>query len=217
MVASLSDSIVFAAFERGHDDIEAYVQPINSWPEFLSFVTDMAASEKFKMMAIDTINAAWTMYRRSYLDGKGATFEGDVAHGRAWTEMKHGFSDAFFQLQKHGKGLIFIAHQTEEPLGDSGKIIIRPNYPKDKENLIKGTISSMVDCIWWMGSKMIPDPASGLVNNTRIIRCAGDEMYECGGRFPMPDEVELINGDPAKSAKKLLAEYMKFNKEEVKA
>lgn len=215
LVAALSDDIVFAAFERGHDDIQAYVQDIATWPQFEEFTKEVAASAKFKMMCIDTLDAAYIVFRQHFLTTKNIAHENDMPYGRGQAEMRTMFRDAFFNLQKSGKGFILIAHQAEELLGDTGKVIIRPNYPRDKENTIKNTISGMVDAIWWMSEKAVPDPKTGSVSNQRIIRCAGDMLVEAGTRFPMPDEVELVTGDVKASAAKLLVTYQKYNKAEV--
>jgi hypothetical protein len=213
LVAALSDKIVFAAFERGHDDVSAYVENIESWPRFLEFTKEVAKSDKFSMMCVDTLDAAYITFHQWYLTSKGVAYEGDLPYGRGFSDLRRQFRDAFFNLQSSGKGFILIGHQCEELLGDSGRVIIRPNYPRDKKNTIKGTIEGMVDAIWYMTDKDIAVPDAGEVVSQRIIRCAGDKMTECGTRFPMPKEVVLVNDDVEASAKALIAEYRRFNKE----
>ena len=213
MVAALSDSIVFAAFERGHDDVSAYVENIKDWPRFLEFTKEVAASPKFSMMCVDTVDACYIMFRQWYLKLKGVEYEGDLGYGRGFSDLRHMFRDAFHNLQNSDKGFILIGHETVIDIGDSGKAKISPTYPYDKEGIIKKTIEGMPDAIWHMTDKDVADPTTGGIINQRIVRCAKKKGYVCGTRFPMPKEVILVEGDPKASAKKLLAEYKKYNSE----
>lgn len=211
IVAGLGDEILFLAFERGHDDVNVHLVEINKWADFENAIKELKGNQKFKMVCIDTLDSAFVMYRQHFLNKAGKESEYDFSRrGEGWLGLRRGFRDAFFNLQLLGRGYIIIAHQREDERSE-GNVVVRPNYPMDKANEMRGVIEGVVDAIWYMNSKTMAD-GDGDPVKTRIIYTGGDTPgIECGCRFPMSPEIVLVPNDPAASARKLLDDYRAHN------
>jgi hypothetical protein len=212
-IGDLVGDIMFFAFERGHDDIEGFVQPIDEWPQFVSTIEELSKSDKFKMICIDTLDSAFISYSQWFLQSKGIEYEGDLPY-RGWDESRKGFRNAMFSLQHLNRGYIIIAHPREDSIGsgDDAAVVTRPNFPYDKKNMIKSAIEGIADAIWYMGVKTVVGEGNKPIP-TKTLFCAHGSKpgFDTGTRFPMPDTLVLVNDDPAASARRVVNAYNKHN------
>jgi len=212
-IGNIEGDVLFLAFERGHDDIEGYVENIDEWPQFQAKMAELKASDKFKMFAIDTLDSAYIVYHQWFLKDKGIAYEGDTAQrGRGWIELRRGFMNEMFNLQHLNRGYFIISHAREDSLspdGDSDKTVIRANYPKDAQDAVKMAIEGTVDAIWYLGSSTVVKDKKP--ERVKTLFCNDLPGYEIGTRFNMPDKLALINDDPAASAARIVNAYKKLN------
>jgi len=206
------------AFERGHDDLPEGVDvvEINHWSELALELTKIKTDPKATMFAIDTLDSAYKMFQKDFLKARGLEYEGDdKMQGRAWVMSRREFSHAMNDLQFVGKGYFLISHEKiDVTMNKKGEVVnttIRANYPIDSQLEIKGSTVGIADAIWWIGwQNMVVE---GRPARRRVIRTTPDDEYELGGRFTMPDVIELIEGDPIASFKKVNKIYQNGGKE----
>lgn len=210
LVANLSDSILFAAFEKRHADVQADVCQITEWDQFTALLEDKQTLSQYKMLALDTVDLAYIMYRQYFLKKSGYESEYDFPkRGEGWLGLRRGFRDVLFSLQRLSIGYFMIMHVSESET-DTGKIITRPNYPYDNANEIRSVIEANVDAVWYMGATSVikdGEPVTG-----REIRTEDNGTIEAGTGFKMPETISLPPDDIASSARKVIKAYQSMNK-----
>lgn len=211
LVAALPFDVLFLATERGHGKVEAYVKELETWDDFKAACVELKTHTRFPMVAVDTIDALWYMFLKSFLAKHNVAYEcdGALGYGKGFKMMVREFVQEFYTMQNIGKGFVLIAHETNWTDVDAlGNDIAYhgPNLPQDKDSMIRDTICGLCDYIFYLtiGTATVN---GNPVPNTRMIRTAKTDRYLAGGRSPLVDPIVLENGDPALSAKRIVNAY----------
>ena len=115
LAAGYPDAL-FLATEPGCQALEAYVNPIRSWDEFLKASEEIAAGRHgFKTVIIDTVDLLWKFCHEYMLAKLGQEVEKDD-FGRTSTRIKNEFHRELARLAGMSYGLVLVSHSTEREI-----------------------------------------------------------------------------------------------------
>ncbi|MCP4527491.1 MAG: AAA family ATPase [Aestuariibacter sp.] len=208
LVAAMPFDTLFIATEKGHSKVSAFVAQIETWADFQDVVTQLVSDTKFKMVCVDTIDMLWYLHLEHFKKAHNIDWEGDLKWGKGHALLVRGFVNEFQKLQLSNKGFFLLAHTAS---GNGDASMVEPNLPYDKNHQIRDAICGLCDYIWYL--RMESTVVKGQVEQRRTLRTAPSEDYVAGARWPLPDPIPFINGDPAKSAQRIINAYMKSAEE----
>lgn len=157
----------------------AYAQIMQSWGDVRTIARlakDPRFKERYKALAIDTIDVAASLCEKWVCSQNGVEKLGDIAWGGGWTQLKKEIETTFRDLALQGYAILFIGHDKE-------KTITRPDgteYTKivpTVSDSVNNIIKNMADIIgygcmdWRTGERVM------------YLR-SNDGTIDCGTRFP---------------------------------
>lgn len=111
------DEVLFIATEKRHKVLTgAYVQYISTWGEYLTVIAGLQnpkVKEKFKVVAIDTVENLYEMLEASILSKYKKKEFGKVEWGKDWTDLKKEWKKGLQLIEKSGYTPCFISHATQ--------------------------------------------------------------------------------------------------------
>ena len=204
LASHLHPEALIIAAEEGYRKLNAFVQPIKNWGEYIETVNALKSNkDKFPVVVIDTITVLYDMYVKHFCGKNSVDHENDAfgGYGKGVAILLRGFIDNFREINKElGRGYILIAHA--QFIDDDGKQLTRPLLPQDKNDKIREAIEAEVDYIWYL-NKGVVDGKTGV----RQLHTQQGTKFIAGGRGEMASPIGLINGDPAKSAIRIKNAY----------
>tara|TARA_Y100000593_G_scaffold86609_1_gene165671 strand:- start:17319 stop:18728 length:1410 start_codon:yes stop_codon:yes gene_type:complete len=182
---SKMDNVLIIATEAGHKHIEAYVQPVSSWMEFLQTAKALTTEEhQFKGVAIDTVDNLVQLCRAHVLDEinrglpsseKQVKDESDLGFGKGYKLVQREFSRVLDKLTLM-MGVWFISHTAEKEIENYlGKRHTKrvPSLPNKQREYITG----LSDCILFAD---LEQEEGGRFS--RVLRCQNSNDWEAGDR-----------------------------------
>lgn len=157
----------------------AYAQIIQSWNDIKS-IAKLAKNERFKerykAIAIDTIDQAYTLCEKWVCSQNGVNKINEIPYGGGWTQIRKELNNVFGGLTLLGYAVLFISHDTE-------KTFTRPNGTE---------YTRIVPTMPEKSSRIIEDMSDIIVygytdwqTNERIMVLRDDDgTINCGSRFP---------------------------------
>ena len=139
LCAQIPDAL-FLATEPGHNHVNAFVQPIKNWEDFLGACAEIAKTKHpFKVIIIDTVSNLFRFCTDHVLNQHGIQHESDLGYGKGYALVRNEFSRAINKLSMLPVGLWMLAHSTEKEFetrtGKRTKMV--PNLPdKVSQNLL---------------------------------------------------------------------------------
>lgn len=132
LCAQIPDAL-FLATEAGHNHIEAFVQPIKNWEDFLQACAEIAKMKHpFKVIVVDTVANLFRFCTDHVLAQHNIQHESDLGYGKGYALVRNEFSRALNKMSMLPVGLWLIAHSTEKEIetrtGKRTRII--PNLPE---------------------------------------------------------------------------------------
>jgi hypothetical protein len=198
--------------------IEAYVQPVHGWVDFLQAGADLKAeSHAFHTVQVDTVDvlarmcadhaitnlaggAAATSGRN---EGKRFVHASDFDYGKGWDAVLSEFQLRVAKLATLVPNIVFISHADETTIKDRAgeRTVIRPDV---KPKGVRAWLEGFVDHILYMEVVTTPEGKS------RVIRTQPSDAYQAGGRTPaglsLPDP--LVLGDSPQEGGRVLREAL---------
>lgn len=112
-------ALILAA-EKGYNALSgAYVQDINKWSDFKAVIRELKrpeVKEKFKVVAIDTVDILAGHCEKYILSNNGVDTLGAIPWGGGWTQLKKELESSFREITMMGYSLLFISHSKEKTL-----------------------------------------------------------------------------------------------------
>jgi hypothetical protein len=182
--------------------VSAYVEPVKEWKEFWELWLDAQKSD-FQIIAIDSLTMLWRLWYDYFITTNGIKHESDIKF-TGYDKFYGGFANTMIRLQDTQKGLVIVAHEEQRDINDAVKMW--PWMPRTKNiDKVSGAITQITDMNLYMkyGKQLV----GGKMVNSRVIKCVGTDEYLAGSRWNLPDEIQLIEGNPTKSAQALIDAY----------
>ena len=95
LASHLSENALFLATEKGQSKAAAYIQPCETWLDFMAATKEVKASDKFSFIVVDTIDALWYKYLAYFCETNNIDYEGDLKWGKGHALMVRGFINQF--------------------------------------------------------------------------------------------------------------------------
>lgn len=172
---SKMDNVLIVATEAGHKHIEAYVQPVSSWLEFLQTAKSLTTEKhQFKGIAIDTVDNLVGLCRRHVLAENKIAHESDLAFGKGYALIQQEFSRVLDKLTL-SMGVWFISHTIEKDIENYlGKKHTKrvPSLPNKQRDYVVG----ISDCV------LFADIEQEEGKFKRVLRCQNSNDWEAGDR-----------------------------------
>lgn len=184
---------IIAAFEKGYNAIKGvYAQILDSWENFQTMVNQLVTGKsrhKFRFIAMDTVDEAWTMVVDYVLRTETIRRNPDtpytnltqIGRGDGWNIARIEFKKQVLRLQKAGFGIFFISHDKDKKkeLQNGDKY----DYTQMALNEgIREVIKNMADFIIYLSLEARQD-ASGNMVEDRIAYLRGEGSIEAKCRF----------------------------------
>jgi len=181
------DHTLFIATEPGLGGLEVFQARCGSWATFRSIGAQLAEGEhEFHTVVIDTIDELAKMCT-DYVMGKlGISHPSDAAYGKGWAAVSDEFRLRVAKISSLGLGVWFVSHAQDREIQTRVGSLTRtvPTLTGKMYEFISGFVDYIL-------LAEVHTTEAGLV---RQLRTMPTENYEAGGRFPLPDPLEL---DPA--------------------
>lgn len=133
MCAEIPDSLILAT-EAGHNHVEAFVQPIKNWEEFLAACAEIAKMKhSFKVVVIDTVANLFRFCTDHVLAAHNIQHESDLGYGKGYALVRNEFTRAINKMSMLPVGLWMVAHSTEKEIETrtgTKRTRIVPNLPE---------------------------------------------------------------------------------------
>ena len=145
-LAAQMDKILLLAFEPGYHAIPGVIaMDITSWGEMKQVYRELKkpeVHEKFKSIAIDTIDIAADRCKKYILSQNGIDDLGELGYGKGWTKFKDEFNEVFRGLTQLGYSVLFIGHDKEATVkaadGKTDITVVRPALSTSTKTVIAG-------------------------------------------------------------------------------
>ena len=156
----------------------AYAQVVQSWSDIKSIVRllkDNKLKEKYKAIAVDTIDIAASLCEKYVCSQNGVDKLGAIPYGGGWTLYKKELEETFRTIALQGYAVLFISHDKEKQItrqdgSEYTKIV--PTVIDTVNNIIKNM--SDIICYGYQ--------AAGTEDRYMILR--SDGSIDAGTRFP---------------------------------
>lgn len=146
-LASMYEDALFLMCEPGGKSLEIYQIPINNWSEILEVLKLLKENPgKFKTIVIDTVDLAFHYCQDYVCKSLAISHPSEEDYGKGWAAVKDEFSRVMTEIQKIGRGVLFISHAEEKEIRRrSGEVSdrIQPTLSKQGRRVLE----PMVD-IW---------------------------------------------------------------------
>lgn len=181
---------LFLAFEPGHDHLDVYQVPIQSWEEMYDVYEELAKGEhQFDTIICDTVD---NMYQRcsEYICKKfGINHESDLGYGKGYALVNNEFQRMLTRLAFLPQGLYLISHcETKEIETRQGKVNrVVATLPAKARRFVLG----LVDIILYCDLEVTKDEEGKSVYK-RVLRTKPNLHYDAGDRTgKLPDPLEF--------------------------
>ncbi|NMW84723.1 AAA family ATPase [Peptoniphilus sp. AGMB00490] len=206
------DEPLFLAWEQGQNALEAYVQDMYTWKDFLEFVKELKKIHKegkttpFKNVIVDTVDIMRTKCEEYVCRMNGWDSPADGNYGAGWAAITREFEKRIGEVRACGLKVHFIAH-------DKVQRIERKDMAYDKITLQLGStaineVIKKVDFILYF-DKEYEKNNDGDTIAKRVVRFHGGENYEAKTRISgFPEFIYAGNSakETAQLVKKLFEE-----------
>lgn len=206
------DEPLFLAWEQGQNALEAYVQDMFTWKDFLEFIKELKKIQKegkttpFKNVIVDTVDIMRTKCEEYVCRVNGWDSPSDGDYGAGWAAVTREFEKRIGEVRACGLKVHFIAH-------DKVQRIERKDMTYDKITLQLGStaineVIKKVDFILYFDKDYQKDEDGNVVAK-RVIRFHGGENYEAKTRIAGFPEFIYAGNSPKETAqlvKKLFEE-----------
>lgn len=212
------DTTLFLATEPGQGALEAFVQPIRDWTDFL-IALDALKSEQhnYRLVVVDTVDelvrmcADHVVRALSGPNVKATDFvhASDHEYGKGWDAVAQEFRLRVGALCHAVPGVILIAHQDEGVVKQRNGLEVSKIKPKIGMKGVRTWLLGYVDYIF---AAQIIQTADG---DQRILQLKPTETVEAGARIPDELQGKLPDAIPLKAAS-LIATFQNLNKQSIK-
>ena len=176
---------IFLATEAGHNHVEAFVQPIHDWDEFLTACAEIANGEHaFNCVIIDTVSNLFQFCSEAVCAKNKIRHESDLGYGKGHALVRNEFTRAITKLSMLGLGLVMIAHSNEIKIetrtGKRTRLV--PNLPEK----IRQYLTGMADIIGYCCMEPVSDGSDGS-RLQRVMHTKPSPDFDAGdrtGRLP---------------------------------
>lgn len=111
------DHTILLATEPGYGGIEAFVNPIGSWKDFLDTGSDLAnETHEFKVAVVDTIDQLSRQCQDHVMKEAGIAHPSDLEYGKGWGMVGDEFKLRIGRLCSLGMAVIFISHEKDSEI-----------------------------------------------------------------------------------------------------
>jgi hypothetical protein len=195
------------ATEPGTGGLEAYVQEVRTWEEFLNVGAELAKGKhRFKQIVVDTADALQTMCQDHAIatlnktEGTTFTYPGDFAYGKGWDAVSKEWRrlSRFAQL---GYGVMFTSHsKAEEIERPVGKVT---RYSPTLSGASLKWLAGFCEFVFYLEVVNIGG------KDVRVLRSNKSPLHVAKGRVqrPMPDPLVIEAANPLDSGR-ILREAM---------
>ena len=147
-LASKAEKCLILATEIGYKALPGVMaQPINSWSDFLIAVSQLRkpeAKEKFKTIAIDTLDELVFLATEHVLQKNGVSDLSEIPYGKGYNELEDVLRKPFRQIVEN-YGLILLAHDTSKQDEDDKEIKYATlNFNKKVKRVVTGLMDLLV-------------------------------------------------------------------------
>jgi hypothetical protein len=185
-----ADHTLLLATEPGTGGIEAYVQPIRSWEEFLATGSALANDKHdFHTVAVDTADELFRFCQEHVMAQHHIAHPSDLEWGKGWQLLSDEFRLRVGRLCNLGLGVIFTSHSKDEEVKQRVGSITRsvPTIAGQGGKFLMG----FVDYILFATSEHTED------GEVRMLRTSPSENWIAKARIELPDPILLPKDDPA--------------------
>lgn len=110
------DHTILIATEPGYGGIEAFVNPVNEWAEFLQVVQELREeTHPFKVAVVDTVDELQVMCQRHVMQAAGIEHPSDLEWGKGWDLLSREWRRVA-AICNLGMGVYFVSHKKEETI-----------------------------------------------------------------------------------------------------
>lgn len=173
---------------------------IDSW-EKLMVITDELVNnrqkyEKYKFIALDFIDAIWTMCVIAVCEKLGVPHQTDAAYGKGSDTIDNYFKKWATTIVASDYTILFVSHVVQKDVITSGSTVTKTicSLPVRARNIL----FPLVNVIGCMEYKTVQVPQNGKIAlvKKRVIRFEGNEYVEAGDRDGvLPTEI-ILSRDP---------------------
>lgn len=157
----------------------AYAQIMQSWGDVRTIARlakDPKFKERYKAIAVDTIDVAATLCEKWVCSQHGVEKLGDIPWGQGYTLLKKEIETIFRELALQGYSILFISHDKEKtitrPDGTEYTKIV-PTISDSVNNIIKNMADIIgYGCVDWRTGERV------------MYLRSNDGTIDCGTRFP---------------------------------
>jgi len=191
--ASLFSGVYFVRTEPGLRSLKVRATQIRHWPDFQAFVRRMEAKRKeldtVTIFCIDTITNLSKFCMHWVCGREGISHPSDQDWGKGWEAFADEFSHWILRLVELGKGVLFIAHESQtEVISRKMKVTkSSPDMPKTTYRII----NNLVDIILWMNYISVSKQLEEL-GEVRCFYTKPTETRDAGDRTRrLPDVIKF--------------------------
>lgn len=208
LAAELREQTLFLATEPGLSAIDAYVEHIHSWPEFLAKAKELSEGKhNFETVVIDTVDELARMCAEHVIEGLAMTADmdtskfihtNDFGYGKGADAVAQEFRLKVSKLCNLPFSVIFISHTKEVIVKDRTGLETTKRTPDAGQRKQRDWLLGYVDLIAF--AEIVDTPEG----NVRQLRFWGDTTTESGGRVERdrrqylpqtcPLDAEAVNG-----------------------
>ena len=151
-LASLFPDVYFIRTEPGLRSLKVRATQIRHWPDFQAFVRRMETKSRelatVKTFCVDTITNLSKFCMHWVCGREGISHPSDQDWGKGWEAFADEFSHWILRLVELGKGVIFIAHESQTEVVSRKMKVTKssPDMPKTTYRIV----NNLVDIILWM-------------------------------------------------------------------
>lgn len=197
LAANLADDVLILACEPGTGGLSTYTVEIGSWEKFREVGAELAESDRFSIVAVDTVDELYRMCSDAVCDKLGIDYPGDAEYGKGWAAVRDEFRLRVGKLASLGRGVWFISHAHEVEI--KSRIGTRDKTVPTLNSRALSFLHGFCDLILLAQSESTED------GEKRLIRTAATENYEAGGRItltdPLPLDAAALRKDIERAAK----------------
>lgn len=125
-IASEFPDALFVGFEPGTKSLSVFRTDIDRWEDMNTLAKELRKSDRFQTVIIDTIDLAYVMCEDWVCKTNGWETPGEGEWGAGWKAVKEAFRNAILALERTGRGIVLLSHETtEEYERPNGKTITR--------------------------------------------------------------------------------------------
>lgn len=181
-LGSLFPKSLILGFEMGTNALDnIYVQPIQSWNDFKTCVSQLTRNqklkEKYETIVIDTADSAWEACVKYICSNNGVEDLSEIDWGKGYNFSGKQYYTCLRDLAFSGYGIVFISHATEKKV---------KNEKGEEENKITYSlqprpfdiINKMVDVIGYIRTVKVGDTFKRVISFR-----SEDNSFTCKSRF----------------------------------